>query len=614
MSGPVDALSNKLFANTVPVDNIIKKYEEEGEKARGEIQDKIDLRESKLSELAKLQSLTVKIKNVSNVIADPLQTGFDTKTATVVSSENGLSGNDFLKNVRVDNSAINGPTNIAVATVATTSDLIIRTGAANTGFAETGQLNLDGTIRLTLAGNAVDTDVVATDTFDDVLNKINTNIFAGNHEFEVFKLQGANGTAFIEVRAKNTGAASTIAFNYTNNIPLINQTPATTVDQEPSTNGVDADVYINGIRHQQASNKFVNIVPGTSFEVIRQNTLINGLNPVSYANLNKTTISVSEDKSAVKKLIADFGDAMNELSYLVAKNSQSSRSISDVQFSDPTKPFDSFDDPNSPLRGSAILSEATDLFNKLITRRPGTSGNIGTLLDLGFGVKAETKEGDNFSYEKLYFADKALFEKAFEDNFQEVYNYFVTNVKITNGGNTGYVQYVPSDSAKTITDPTIIGHNINLAVTYNNGAVTAVTAAINGANINGTITHDANSNRYNVSFTDTILDGIDFSIDPNGVGNTTENSTIVYKPGLINEVREDIRAILSDDGKSGSSITEGSQIQDKISAYKEELSKTDEEFKKSIEEMRNIESILAIMEQKTNLLLASIEAALGSNQ
>ena len=107
---------------------------------------------------------------------------------------------------------------------------------------------------------------------------------------------------------------------------------------------------------------------------------------------------------------------------------------------------------------------------------------------------------------------------------------------------------------------------------------------------------------------------MDFSIDPNGVGNITENSTIVYKPGLINEIREDARAVLSDDGKSGSSITEGSQIQDKITAYKEELSKVDEEFKKSIEDMRNTESRLAIMEQQTNLLLASIEAILSNNQ
>lgn len=611
MAGAIDALGNTLFSNTVPVDNIVKKYEEEGEKARSEIKDKIDVRESKLGELAKLQSVIATIKYASNAIVDPLQTGFNTKTATLVSSENGLSGNDFLRNVRVDNSAITGPTTIAVTEVATASDLIIGTGAANTGFAETGQLNLDGTITLTLAGNAVDTDVIATDTFDDVVNKINTSILAGNHGFEAFKLQGANGTAFIEVRAKNTGASSTIAFNYTNNILPIN--PATTVAQESATAGVDADVYVNGIRHQQESNKFVNIVPGTSFEVIRANTLINGANPASYANLNKTTISVAEDKSAVKKLIADFGDAVNELSYLVAKNSQSSRSIADVQFADPTSEFASFDDPNSPLRGSAILSEAQDLFDKLITHRPGTNGDIGSLLDLGFGVKTEKKEGDSFSYEKLYFADKAQFEKAFEDNFQDVYNYFVTNVQITNGGNTGYVQYIPSDNAKTITDPTIIGHNINLAVTYNAGAVTAVIATVNGMGINGTITHDANSGRYNISFAGTVIDGIDFSIDPNGVGNITENSTIVYTPGLINEIREDARAILSDDGTSGTSIIEGSQIQAKITADKEELSKVDEEFKKSIEDIRNIQSQLDIMEQQTNLVLASIEAILGNN-
>lgn len=612
MASAIDALSNKLFANTVPVDSIVKKYEEEGEKARGEIQDKIDVRESKLGELAKLQSLIVKIKNASNAIVDPLQTGFNTKTATAVSSEDGLSGSDFLKNVKVDHSAITGPTTIAVKEVATASDLIIRrSNVENTGFAGTGPLALDGTLSLTLAGTNVDTTFVPADSFDDIINKINTNILAGNHEFEAFKLQGPGGTAFIEIRAKNTGATSTIAFsNYNDNTGDAD----TTMEQESLTAGADADVYINGIRHQQESNKFVNIVPGTSFEVTRANTLINGLNPASYANLNKTTISVSEDKSPVKKLIADFGDAMNELSYLVAKNSQSSRSIADMQFADPTKEFSSFDDPNSPLRGSALLSEAQDLFNKLITLRPGTSGNIGSLLDLGFGVKAETKEGDSFSYEKLYFTDKAQFEKAFEDNFQDVFDYFVTNVKITNAGNTGYIQYIPSDSAKTITDPTIIGHNINLAVTYNNGAVAAVTATVNGANINGIITHDVNSNRYSVSFTDTILDGMDFSIDPNGVGNITENSTIVYKPGLINEIREDARAILSDDGKSGSSITEGSQIQDKITAHKEELSKVDEEFKKSIEDMRNIESQLAIMEQQTNLLLASIEAILGNNQ
>ena len=68
-----------------------------------------------------------------------MQTGFGSKTATVTTSEGGLSGSDFLKNVRVDNTAIAGPTNIAVHRVATASDLVIRrSNVANTGFAEAG--------------------------------------------------------------------------------------------------------------------------------------------------------------------------------------------------------------------------------------------------------------------------------------------------------------------------------------------------------------------------------------------------------------------------------------------------------------------------------------------
>lgn len=611
MASAIDALGNSLFAGTVPVDSIVSKFQEEGDKARGEIQDKIDVKESSLGEISRLQSAIVKIKAAASSIADPLQTGFGSKTATVTTSEGGLSGSDFLKNVRVDNAAITGPTNVAVATVATASDLVIRTGAANTGFATAGQLNLNGTITLTLAGTAVATNVVATDTFDDVLNKINTNILAGGHDFEAFKLQGNGNTAFWEIRAKNTGAASTIAFNYTNNIALLAQAPATTVAQHSLTNGVNSDVYVNGVRHQTASNKFVDIVPGVSFEVTRANTLVNNLNPASYANLNKTTISVSEDKSAVKKLIADFGDAVNELSYLVAKNGKSSRSIADVQFADPTSAFGSFNDPNAPLRGSSLLAEAQDLFDKLVTRRPGTTGDIGSLLDLGFGIQTETKEGDNFSYERLYFADKAQFEKAFDDDFQAVLDYFVTDTKVTNGGNTGYVQYIPSESAKTITDPSIIGHNINLAVTYNGAsAVTAVVATVNGGAVNGVISHNASTGRYDISFEGTVIEGIDFSIDPNGAANTTENSTIVYKPGVVNEIRQDARGILSDDGLKGSSVVEGSQIQDRIAADRKELETVDEEFKKSIEDIKSVESQLAFMEQQTNLLLASIEAIL----
>ena len=92
MASAIDALGNSLFAGTVPVDSIVSKFQEEGDKARSEIQDKIDVKESSLGEISRLQSAIVKIKAAAGSIADPLQTGFGSKTATVTTSEAGLSG------------------------------------------------------------------------------------------------------------------------------------------------------------------------------------------------------------------------------------------------------------------------------------------------------------------------------------------------------------------------------------------------------------------------------------------------------------------------------------------------------------------------------------------
>jgi hypothetical protein len=615
MASVIDALGNSLFTNTVPVEKMVKKFEQESANASKEIKDKIDIKEKKLTELAKLQSIIVSVKNAANAIADPLSNNINSKSSSILTQEPGLSGNDFLKNVKVDNTAIGGQTNVAVAQIATSSDLILRTGAANTGFSGAGSLNLDGTLRLTLAGTAVDTNIVATDSFDDILKNININILSGNHQFEAFKLQGSGNTAFFGIRAKNTGATSSIAFNYTNNIQMGSQTQATTIGQHSLTNGVNSDVYINGVRHQQESNKFANVVPGTSFEVIKANNLINPNNTSSYANLYKTTISISEDRTAIKKLVADFGDALNNLSYIVAKNSKSSKSISDIKFSDPTSDFGSFSDSNSPLRNSGLLSDVQDILNKLFIARPGVNGNIHSFSDLGFGSKTESKNGDDFEYPALYFQDKNKFEKAFDDNFAELFDFLVTNTKITPAnGNTGYIQYIPLDSAKAITDTSIIGQNINLSVTYNNSsAVTGVAVTLHGQVINGIITHDTNSGRYNISFKDTKLDGIEFSIDPNGTTNKTENSTIRYYTGIINEIRENARDIISDDGKSGLSVIEGGKIQARIKSDKDELSATELEFKKSIDNIREIETTLAMMEQQTNLLFATLEAILLNN-
>ena len=49
------------------------KFQEEGEKARTETQDKIDLGDNSLHEISKLQSIITSLKAKANQITDPLQ-------------------------------------------------------------------------------------------------------------------------------------------------------------------------------------------------------------------------------------------------------------------------------------------------------------------------------------------------------------------------------------------------------------------------------------------------------------------------------------------------------------------------------------------------------------
>ena len=80
------------------------------------------------------------------------------------------------------------------------------------------------------------------------------------------------------------------------------------------------------------------------------------------------------------------------------------------------------------------------------------------MIDLGFGVQSEIKEGDILSYERPCFSDKAQLKKVFDNDFQAVLDYFVTDAKVTNGGGNT-VKYISSESAKIITDPSIISRN-----------------------------------------------------------------------------------------------------------------------------------------------------------
>lgn len=600
---------SRHFQHDSLVENIKKAKEKDGSKT----QEKIDLKENKLGEIQKLQSLITRVKEATR-FANPFQEGLESKSATIVSHENGISGEELLRNVKIDNSAIAGNTEISVAKVATYSDIVIGIDDMGNGLAKEGALNLDGEITLTLAGKEVKITTEAGDTFQSLLSKINSSIAASGEEFEAFELRGQDDTSFFEIRSKNTGAASSMNFAYNDNTM-----GASTLDVTHQKAGEDADVYVNGVRHQQASNRFANIVPGTSFEVLRENTKIDELGDATLDNLNKTTISTSADRSAAKKMITDFGDAINQLSYLVAKNKQSSGSIEDYKYRGEDGEIISFDSEDAPLRGSPLLSEAEEIVFQVMRESSWANkdkGEISSLRDLGFEMITDRREGDDFSYNRLNFQDPNAFDKGFEDNWKNVYNFFVTNTQVNPAdGNKGYVQYVPIDDNKVISNLSVVGKEIKLDVKYDAaGNVESATANVASRQIQAIVKASSIPGRFSLSFGEhEPLHGINLSIQPNDANDVTESTTLIYKPGMINEVKSMSRKIISDNGRSGSSAIELSKTREDLNKYKKEIENSDKKYNEQIEELNMTLQRIQQMETDLAFQIDMIQSSLGQD-
>lgn len=294
-------------------EKFVAKATEQKELAKAEISDKIEVQESITSEMRTLQGVLVKIKSTADTLMNDDTSAFSQKTSFVRTTDLG-SFADYIKyttsdDIRVDSTAHNGDTRIRIEQIATRSEQIIG-GAAGVGFDKTNALAVDGIIRLSFnAQGNIDIAVTADQTLDQVLANINHELInnvnavanGDGNTLEAFLVSGDNDTAFIEVRAKKTGLNSNITFSWENAVAEM-----TSVN---NVNGVEAIVHVNGVTRHQSSNEFINAVPGVSFTALKVNSDAN----------QYSTIEVQEDNTKAQKMIVEFGNALNELSYLYCK-------------------------------------------------------------------------------------------------------------------------------------------------------------------------------------------------------------------------------------------------------------------------------------------------------
>ncbi len=590
-------------------DAFIKKATEQLELSKIETKDKTEIKETKLGEISQLQKILSTIKGKASLLTNPLQAGFDRKTSSTSTQDLG-GAEDYITNIRVDDKARTGDTKIAVQQIATASELVLASGAG-VGFAKGIALAKTGNMTLTVNGTPRAVNIIATDTVEQIAEKINHAFTAGGDQFEAFLVEGDNNTAFLEVRAKNTGAGA-IAVAYDDGLGGVNLGGGDLHTQGVPVNGQNAIIHINGIQRTQASNKFVDVVDGLSFELSGRVNAQNLANGAPYNNLNYNTIKVKEDHANVKKMIVDFGNSLNDLSYIIAKNQQTTRSVTQDKYADPTQLMSSYDSSDSPLRGSPLMTEAMEIWERFTTTKAGGAGDITSIYELGMGLQKATKEG--VSHDTLYFEDESIFTKKFDDDFAAVRRFFVTDTKITSTpGNLATLQYLPGEFDKQIIDPSVVGQNINTDATFDGGgALTVFTATVNGVVLNADIVHNPGTGRYNVSFAEGLsLHGMEFSIDPKTAVGVVERNVINYTPGLANLIQEDARSMVSDDGLRGSTISEADLIQEQVKNLSDESAKIEKDLKEFTAKLEREYQTIAQMDMMGAIQTAMIEAALS---
>ncbi|PCJ26923.1 MAG: hypothetical protein COA94_04410 [Rickettsiales bacterium] len=590
-----------------PVDEFVAKATSQQELVLEDFNDQVSVRHDKLGAISELQMLLTDLKAKATRLSDPMETGFNHKHCST--TINGESADKFLKNVRVDGTVSNGHVHVAVEQVASGASLTIAFNAQHTGFTnDANPIGLDGDLTLTIGGNARIINVAAADNLGIIVSNINLNFENNGDAFEAFLINGNPGgvpSSFIEIRAKNTGFEQIgIAWADIGN-------PAMTMLEHAHLDGQDAIVYVEGVRYDNASNKYDNAIAGLSFELAGAVNVAAAVPNLAYNGFDYSAICTEEDHDPVKKMIIEFANSLDMLTYFVAKHGADSDVSTIDKYADPYADK-SKDDQGGVLRGSMLLVEATQIVERFTGLQHNGNG-ITSIAQMGMGLKTTVQDG--ISFETLYFSDEDLFVKKFEDDFESVRRFFINHVQVTpTPGNLSSLQYIPTDMPGEVITPSIIGRDLPVSITYDPaGAVTAFSVTADGQVVNGAITYNASLNRYSISFAGTALKGMAFSVDPKAANNVVENFTINYTRGISNLVRDEARTMLSDDGSGGSTIAEAGRIQDRIKSLETSRDKIQAKLEKLKGDMQADYKRMILLETKSAIALSQADALLGLN-
>ncbi|MBP9940480.1 MAG: flagellar filament capping protein FliD [Comamonas sp.] len=213
----------------------------------------------------------------------------------------------------------------------------------------------------------IEIDVEASDTLESLAAKVNNSSIGVRMQATV--VTNADGSERLMLRSKDGGALNAFEVNLTGVGAL--EVPATHAQAAQN-----AEIKLNGVTIESASNTFANTLPGLSFTVSE------------LTDAGKTiAMTVKSDTESMKKNIQEFVDAYNALNDLLAKSTKAVRTEAGAV------------DEAARSSGAGVLqgdSATVSLQNSLRMLTMGASGTSGAFKNLS-SIGIQMLEGGKLS-------------------------------------------------------------------------------------------------------------------------------------------------------------------------------------------------------------------------
>jgi|TARA_R110002126_G_scaffold291807_1_gene459662 flagellar hook-associated protein 2 len=396
-------------------------------------------------------------------------------------------------------------------------------------------------------------DVVATDSLQDIADKINLTMGDSGVSASVLKVSETEFQLIIEGTETNEAMTiSTLSGNVMQNLGIVDGADAF-VPAQIIQNEQGSRVILNGATITRDDNAYDDLIEGLSFDVIE-------------ADAGSTiTVSVDNDISSAKESILDFVDSYNAFREFAITNQQvnADGSIPEdaILFSDNF--LETFN-----YQVSTLLSSATG------------EGLAGSLRNLGI-----TFDNQN----RLLVEKEADLDAALLDDFQSVANFFATGVTTDND------EFAIIGNTSTIED---LSFSVDIILDVNGDITTAT--------VGGQSVFSIESGNRLVGNAGTAYEGMTFAY----AGTTDATIAVTLSAGLADLLNNTIEGYTSPAGVIQEQITVLNDKNDDYTAEAAEIRERGEDIREdAIAKYAAMEAKLSSL----NSLLNTIRALLGTN-